>query len=96
MLQIDCVTVSVSVITDFRSRRENLTDHASFHGERLDRVSAKFDDVPSTPSGSDDSDDVKDDVLGVDAFGQLAAHADAHVLSFALEEGLGCKDVLDL
>jgi hypothetical protein len=51
----------------------------------------------ASPSGRpDDPDDVKDNVLGVDAFGKLATHANAHVLSLALKDCLSREDVLDL
>ena len=70
--------------------------HAPFHGERFDRLAGIFDDVAGAAGGADLADDGEDDVLGGDAFGQLAVDAHQHVLRLGLDQRLGGQHMLDL
>ena len=60
------------------------------------RLAGIFDDMAGAAGGADLADDGEDDVLGGDAFGQLALDAHAHVLGLLLDQRLGGEHVLDL
>jgi hypothetical protein len=70
--------------------------HPLFHRQRADRLAAVLEDVAGATADPDSGDEGQDDVLRADAGGE--ASVDPHLvrLRFALEEGLGGKDHLDL
>ena len=70
---------------------------AALHRERLDRRPVVFDDGARRPAGADLADDREDDVLRLQARGELAADLDPERdRPSALPQGLGGQDVLDL
>ena len=69
--------------------------HPSLHRELPDGGSGELDNGSGSSSGPDETDDVKDDILGGDAGGECTFDGDLHVLGLVLHEGLGSEDVLD-
>ena len=69
--------------------------HAPFHRQRAHGLAGIFDDIAGAAGGADLGDHRQGDVLGGDAFGQLAVHGDAHVLGLLGAQGLGRQHMLD-
>ena len=70
--------------------------HALLEGEGVEGRAGVFVGVTDAAVDAEDADDVEDDVLGVDARGELAVDLDATDLEGAEGEGLGREDVADL
>ena len=70
--------------------------HPGLHTQPADDRSAEFNDGSGTTSGPNNTNDVEDNILTGDSRRQLAIDLDTHVLTFASDEGLSGKDVLDL
>lgn len=69
--------------------------HTSFHAEAANHRSAELNDSAGTTSGSNDTNNVENNVLAGDTGGELAVDLDLHVLASAGKEGLGSENVLD-
>ena len=70
--------------------------HPAFHGKRVDGGAGVFDGVARPAGGADLADNRQDDVLAADPEADPAGDVDTHHLRFALPQGLGRHDVLDL
>ena len=70
--------------------------HAPGHVQRPHGFACVLDHISRTAARPDLADDVEGHVLGGDAGGQGALHADAHGLGLHLDQGLGGEHVLHL
>jgi hypothetical protein len=62
--------------------------HASLHGEGFHGTSGKFNGVTGTSSGSNDSNNVQNKILGSDTLLEIPVNANEHVLSLGLSQSL--------
>ncbi len=70
--------------------------HALFHGHRVEDVAGVLVGVADAALRAEQADDLEDDVLGVDARGELAVHLDASHLGAREGEALGGEHVAHL
>lgn len=70
--------------------------HTGLHTQAANDGTTELDNGTGTSGGTNDTDDVEDDILTGDTGGQLAIDLDAHVLAATGDEGLSGENVLDL
>lgn len=70
--------------------------HTGLHAQAANDGTAELNNGTGTSGGTNDTDDVEDDILTGDTGGQLTVDLDAHVLAATGDEGLGGENVLDL
>lgn len=70
--------------------------HPSLHTQTPDHGATVFNDSTSTTGSTNETDNVKNDILAGDTGGKFAVDLDAHVLTPTSDKSLGGENVLDL